>query len=295
MTYRELYLKAKKTFSDRGIDSPGNDSLLLTEAFLGLDRSGLAVHGDETPSEEERSAFLEAMEQRASHRPLQYILGSWEFMGLSLKVGEGVLVPREDTAVLTEALAERLRSISAPVGADLCSGSGAVALGLCTLLPKAKITCLEFSKQAFSYLVENLAAYSQYEAVPMEGDVLLPETAALFEKESLDFIASNPPYIASGELSSLQQEVRLEPDVALDGGEDGLVFYRAFCSLWLPVLKPGGVLAVEIGETQGKEVSSLFASHGLEQIEIIKDWAGLDRCVLGSRSNTSNQHDSVCS
>ncbi len=281
MTYRELYLKAKSVFSARDIDSPGEDSLALVKAFFGLDRSALALRGQECPAPERERDFLKAVEERAARRPLQYILGEWEFMGLSLRVGEGVLVPREDTAVLVETLAERLQGVPEPVGVDLCAGSGAVALGLCTLLPHAKLTCLELSEQAFSYLEQNLAAYPQYKICAKVGDVLRKETAESFPPQSLDFIASNPPYIPSKELSILQPEVQREPAMALDGGEDGLVFYRALCALWLPRLKPGGILAVEIGEDQGKAVSALFASHGLTKIELRQDWAGLDRCVAG--------------
>lgn len=281
MTYRELYLKAKSVFSARDIDSPGEDSLDLVKAFFGLDRSALALRGQECPAPERERDFLKAVEERAARRPLQYILGEWEFMGLSLRVGEGVLVPREDTAVLAETLAERLQGVPEPVGVDLCAGSGAVALGLCTLLPHAKLTCLELSEQAFSYLEQNLAAYPQYKICAKVGDVLRKETAESFPPQSLDFIASNPPYIPSKELSILQPEVQREPAMALDGGEDGLVFYRALCALWLPRLKPGGILAVEIGEDQGKTVSALFASHGLTKIELRQDWAGLDRCVAG--------------
>lgn len=180
MTYRELYLKAKSVFSARDIDSPGEDSLALVKAFFGLDRSALALRGQECPAPERERDFLKAVEERAARRPLQYILGEWEFMGLSLRVGEGVLVPREDTAVLAETLAERLQGVPEPVGVDLCAGSGAVALGLCTLLPHAKLTCLELSEQAFSYLEQNLAAYPQYKICAKVGDVLRKETAESF-------------------------------------------------------------------------------------------------------------------
>lgn len=282
MTCRELYLAARKQLGDAGIEDSGTDSLLLAEAFLGLDRTGLALYGGETPEKEREAAFLAAVQERLARRPLQYILGSWEFMGLTLKVGEGVLVPREDTAAAVEALARRLSGQPVLRGLDLCAGTGAMALGLCTLLPHAKITCLELSDPAFSYLEQNLAAYPQYDIQARRGDILQPETAERFPPKSLDFIVSNPPYIPTGQLASLQPEVRNEPALALDGGGDGLRFYRALCSLWLPLLKPGGVLSVEIGEEQGEAVSSLFACHGLAQIEIYKDWADLDRCVIGT-------------
>lgn len=285
MTYRELYLRARRDLSAAGVDSPGPDALLLAERFLGLDRAGLAIHEAEAPPPDREKAFLRAVGERAERRPLQYILGSWEFLGLRLEVGEGVLVPREDTAVLVEALAEKLKKSpwEEPRGLDLCAGTGAVGLGLCSLLPQVQVTCVELSEQALSYLKRNVSAYPQYRAELWQADVLLPPAPGRFAPGSLEFIASNPPYVRTGELSGLQPEVRREPSLALDGGEDGLTFYRAILAHWAPLLRPGGLLAVEIGEDQGAQVSSLFAAGGLDQIELRQDWAGLDRCVIGTR------------
>lgn len=280
MTYRELYLSAKHALAAAGVDSPGSDALLLTERFLGLDRTGLALHGTEAPPPQREAAFQKAVTERAARRPLQYILGSWDFLGLSLSVGEGVLCPREDTAVLVEALAEALKETPSPAGLDLCAGTGAVGLGLCSLLPEARVVCIELSGQAFPYLEQNARSYPQYRVRPVMGDILLPETARPFPLGSLDFIASNPPYVRSEELPTLQPEVRNEPALALDGGKDGLLFYRAIAELWAPRLKPGGVLGVEIGDDQAQAVRSLFDASGLEHVEIYKDWAGKDRVVL---------------
>lgn len=286
MTYRELYLKARRELAAGGVDSPGQDSLALLGAFFGLDRPGLALHGEEVPPPETEAVFLRAVAERADRRPLQYILGEWDFLGLTLRVGEGVLVPREDTAVLVKALAQKLKNRAAPItGLDLCAGTGAVGLGLCSLLPGTEVACVELSEQAFPFLQQNLAAYPQYHTSAVKGDVLLPETAGKYAPASLDFIASNPPYIRAEELPGLQAEVQKEPAMALNGGTDGLDFYRAITALWLPLLKPGGVLAVEIGEDQGAEVSRLFSSHGLEHVEILPDLAGLDRCAIGIMSN----------
>ncbi len=286
MNYRNLYLAARRRLAAAGIDSASQDSLALLQHFFGLDRTGLALHGKESPPPKGEGAFRNAVAKRASRFPLQYILGSWEFLGLDLAVGEGVLCPREDTAVVVETLAERLRSSrdQAPAGLDLCAGAGAVALGLCSLLPQAQAVCLELSPWAFSYLERNIAAYPQYQVRAVQGDVLSPKAAEMFPFESLDFLASNPPYIKTGELASLQPEVQKEPSLALDGGEDGLLFYRAIARFWLPLLKPGGILAVEIGEDQGEDVSRLFASRGLTDIRVGQDWAGLDRCVSGRKT-----------
>ncbi len=281
MTFRALYLLARQALAAAGVESPGADAVSLTEHFFGLARSGLALKGEESPSPEQERAFLDAVNRRASRVPLQYLLGQWEFMGLTLRVGEGVLCPREDTAVMVEVLARRLRSISQenPFGLDLCAGTGAVALGLCSLLPAAQAVCLELSEQAFSYLEQNLAAYPAFHLQARKADVLLPETPGSFSPASLDFLASNPPYIRTGELPLLQPEVQKEPVSALDGGEDGLLFYRAICDLWLSRLKPGGILALEIGEDQGQAVRALLEAHGMREIQIDRDLAGLERCV----------------
>ncbi|MCU7653340.1 peptide chain release factor N(5)-glutamine methyltransferase [Acutalibacter sp. LFL-21] len=283
MTCRELYLLARRRLGGAGVDSPGADAAALAQRFLGLDRAGLALHGEEAPPPQREAAFLQAVEERAARRPLQYILGEWEFMGLPLAVGEGVLCPREDTAVLVEELARRLGERPRPRGLDLCAGTGAVALGLRTLLPQAEVLCLELSDRAFPYLEENLRRHGKGLAAARKGDVLSPALAGEFTPGSLDFIASNPPYIETGELPGLQPEVRQEPALALDGGADGLVFYRAIARLWAPLVKPGGLVAVEIGESQGPAVERLFQQAGLTAVETAQDWAGLDRVVSGLR------------
>lgn len=281
MTGREGYLLLRRALAAAGIEDPGAEARLLCERFLGLDRAGLALHGDEVVPPHKERALLAAARQREQYRPLQYILGEWEFLDLRLAVGEGVLCPREDTAVLVRTLAGRLANRPAPLGLDLCAGSGAVALGLCSLLPRASVTCVELSEAALGYLRENLGRYPQYSVTALRGDVLEPKAAAIFAPGSLDMIAANPPYVRTQELSGLQPEVRQEPALALDGGPDGLRFYRAICAHWLPLLKPGGLLAVEIGEEQGKAVEALFAAAGLRAISVQKDLAGLDRCVSG--------------
>lgn len=283
MTYRQLYLAARKQLSQAGVDSPGVDAGLLAEKYFGLDRTGLALRWEEAPSPQQEAAFLLAVKERRERRPLQYILGEWEFLGLSLSVGEGVLCPREDTAVLVETLAQGLEGTPAPRGLDLCAGTGAVGLGLVSLVPGLSVQCVELSEKALPYLEENIRRHGRGRASALAGDMLSPELARGFAPGSLDFLASNPPYIETGELASLQPEVRREPSLALDGGADGLVFYRAIASLWLPLVKPGGLAAVEIGESQGQAVSQIFQQAGLTDVETVKDWAGLDRVVWGRR------------
>lgn len=275
MTGRELYIQAKAYLTEAGIDTPGFDASMLAERFLGLDRPGLAVHGGETPDDAKRRDFLEAVGQRAARRPLQYILGEWPFMGLTLRVGEGVLVPREDTAVLVEAMAARLdRNMR---GLDLCAGSGAVGLGICSLVQGAEVICIEIDETAGEFLRENISGYPGYSCRAAIGDVLAGPDDSI--AEGIDFIASNPPYIPSDELGTLQAEVQKEPSLALDGGGNGLIFYRAILEKWAPLLRTGGVLGVEIGETQAGDVAEMFAQAGFEDIVVEKDLAGLDRAV----------------
>ena len=282
MTPRQLYLQAKKTLHAAGIDSPGEEAALLCRHFLGLTRSGLALVGDQPADPAQAASFLQGVEERKGRRPLQYILGEWDFLGLPLRVGEGVLCPREDTAVVVEALAQLLKGAAAPQGLDLCAGTGAVGLGLLTLCPQAQVQCVELSPQALPYLRENVERFGQGQVSFLQGDVLSPAFAARFGDGSLDFLASNPPYIPTGELPTLQEEVRREPALALDGGGDGLVFYRAILQLWLPKVKPGGILAVEIGEDQGQAVAGLFQAAGLEHVAVKKDLAALDRAVTAT-------------
>ena len=177
MTCREPYLLARRRLGGAGVDSPGADAAALAQRFLGLDRAGLALHGEEAPPPQREAAFLQAVEERAARRPLQYILGEWEFMGLPLAVGEGVLCPREDTAVLVEELARRLGERPRPRGLDLCAGTGAVALGLRTLLPQAEVLCLELSDRAFPYLEENLRRHGKGTSSPRRWQGSLPPAA----------------------------------------------------------------------------------------------------------------------
>ena len=278
MTVRGLYNAARKRLA-AVTEDPAFESLCLTEHFFGMDRSKMLVYGDREADEAAEIAFLQAVSQREQGETLQYIIGEWDFMDLTLYCGEGVLIPREDTAVLVEAAAERLRGTENIKGIDLCAGTGAVGLMLAKLTG-GEISDVELFDGALSYLKKNLARYPDLHVRAVQGDVLDPVFAESVPGK-LDVIVSNPPYIETEELPDLQKEVQREPMTALDGGADGLVFYRAICELWVPKLKDGGVLAVEIGETQGEAVAALFAAAGLRKIRIDQDAGGLDRAVSG--------------
>jgi release factor glutamine methyltransferase len=278
MNLGEAYRAGKKLLEEAGNESPAFDAGCLFQKAFGLDRQQRIIRSADAADEKTAAAYLALARERAGGRPLQYILGEWPFLGLMLEVGEGVLVPREETELLVRTAADLLKGREAPKIVDLCSGSGAVALGLASLLPGAHVTAVERYADALSYLRRNIEKTGFSGVGAVELDVLDPRAADGFR--GLDAVVSNPPYVRAGEISGLQAEVRREPREALDGGSDGLLFYRAIAELWLPKLRKGGVAAVEIGEGQAQDVKRLFSAK-LEDIRVFRDFNGFDRVVSG--------------
>lgn len=283
MNLSQVYQSGKAALQKAGVEDPAFDAMCLFEYTFGLNRQSLIVRGNEPAPQDKAEIYGRQIEQRAQKRPLQYILGKWEFMSLQLEVGEGVLIAREDTEPLVRMAVELLKSDSSVKILDLCAGTGAVALGLASLLPRAEIICAELYDQALYYLDKNINNYPQYRVTALKADVLSPESVNLLNGQTFDAIVSNPPYIKSGDLPGLQTEVQKEPQTALDGGEDGLLFYRAIAAYWLPLLKQGGIAAVEIGEDEAEQVTAIFKSAGLSQISVYQDFNNLDRIVTGRK------------
>lgn len=284
MTLREIYQLGKKQAQSGEIGAycTGFDVLCLFEHCFGLDRQGLILHGGEPAPQPLADAFFSLLGKKAAGEPLQYLLSAWDFMGMALAVGPGVLIPREDTIPLVLEAARRLENIANPVVLDLCAGTGAVGLGIAKKLSGAQVVCVELSPLAFSYLEKNIARYGAGRVRAVMGDVLLgPEALPL---PPADAVVSNPPYICSSEMPSLQIEVRKEPKMALDGGEDGLTFYRAIAQKWLGLLKPGGAAAVEIGNGQGPAVTALLEQNGVSRLSYCQDLTGADRVVAGNKN-----------
>lgn len=236
------------------------------------------------PLTAEQAAKLEALTaRRATREPLQYLCGSWPFLDFELAVGPGVLCPRADTEVVAEAAAQMLAGVQAPKVLDLCAGTGCLGLGVKRFCPEADVTCVEKSPEAFRYLKKNaVSALKQGTARAVEGD-LFTYWQGLPEGE-LDLIVSNPPYLTAAEMQQLQPEVAREPAMALEAGEDGLVFYRALAEHYQNALRPGGALALEIGWQQREAVTALLAANGWVDIVCRKDYGGNDRCILARRS-----------
>ena len=230
---------------------------------------------DDGPTEAEAARLAALADRRAAREPLQYILGEWDFMDFTLKVGRGVLCPRADSEVVCEAAIELLKDAEAPVVYDLCAGTGCLGLGIARHLPGAAVTCVEKSADAWPYLTANVAG-TGVQAV--QDDILtyynrLPSGGA-------DLIISNPPYLTAEEMAHLMPETAREPAMALDGGADGLDFYRLLTAHYRDALRPGGWLVLEIGCAQAADVLALGAANGWVNGSCRKDYGSNDRAVL---------------
>lgn len=221
-------------------------------------------------------------QRRANHEPLQYLLKRWEFYGLPIKVGEGVLAPRQDTEILVEKVLERIGEIPGMTVLDLCTGSGCIALALKRHNPELHVIGVDISETALGYAKQNAELLS-LPVLFMQGDVLSKDTAARFG--GMDVIVCNPPYLTAEDMANLQPEVSHEPALALDGGTDGLDFYRGITKLWCgSPMKRGGMLAYEVGKGQAEQVAEIMYRNALEDITICDDLSGIERVVIGYKS-----------
>lgn len=219
----------------------------------------------------------EALIRRRQGYPLQYIVGEWEFFGRTYSVGEGVLIPRADTETLVETALSFARGRSGLQIADLCAGTGCIGISLALELGDAQVTCVEKSQEAMAYLNKNAARYPNASVRIVSDDVLSPQE----EYPCFDLIVSNPPYIDAADMQSLQREVTFEPKLALSGGEDGLDFYRILPTLWKKRLKPGGMLAFEIGLGQETAVAEILKNNCFKNVCTSRDMCGIIRVVRG--------------
>lgn len=238
---------------------------------------------DAAPLAADAAATLAQLaERRAAREPLQYIAGAWDFLDFTLKVGPGVLCPRPDTEVVCEAAVELLRGmdVPAPRVLDLCAGTGCLGLGVKRFVPPARVTCVEKSPAAFAYLQVNAANALAARGLAVEAvqaDAMA--YAAACPAGSVELVVSNPPYLTAAEMADLQPETAREPAMALDGGADGLDFYRALASACLPCLRPGGWLVFEIGWRQQQAVEEIGRRAGWQNIAARRDYGGNPRAV----------------
>lgn len=289
--YENVYREGAARLAAAGIAEADLDARLLLEFVCGTDRNTLLVHGDRAVSETEYARYVSLIDRRAAHVPLQYLTGEQEFMGLTFLVNEDVLVPRQDTEVLVEEVMRNLHDGMRIL--DMCTGSGCILLSLLYYSNDCMGVGVDLSSRALAVAEKNYERLCRerpgMEAVFLEGDLF----EALAVGESLraestegkyDMIVSNPPYIETAVIPTLMPEVcEHEPLVALDGGADGLIFYRRIAQKAGDYLNGGGMLFFEIGCGQAEHVAEIMEQAGFREIEVVKDFAGLNRVVYGSR------------
>ncbi len=270
-TYASALRYGKKYLADRQIENSGGDAWYLMEYVWGIDRNYYFLHSDDIIEQKDEERYRDLLQKRGSHIPLQHLTGTCDFMGLTFQVNDQVLIPRQDTETLVESALSRLKEGDRAL--DLCTGSGCIILSLEKLAPGIRGLGADISAAALAVAKRNR------DSLGLESDFCRSD---LFEgiEGVFDMIVSNPPYIASGKIPGLMEEVRgFEPLLALDGGADGLDFYRRIIKDARNFLKPGGWLGLEIGYDQREAVEELLRRQGFIRTETLQDLAGLDRTV----------------
>jgi release factor glutamine methyltransferase len=281
MTFQEALEWGRSYLEEKKIPDADIDAWYLLEYLLKsrgmeqVDRTWFLLYRTEKMEESAYRAYRGLIERRGTHVPLQHITGEQEFMGLTFLVNDKVLIPRQDTEILVEE-ARKIVTAGQTV-LDICTGSGCIAISLAKLVPGLLVTACDLSEDALCVAREN-ANRQQVSVKFLQGDLLEPVEG------TFDMIVSNPPYIPTGDIEELMEEVRLfDPRMALDGREDGLYFYRKIVAESRSYLKEGGTLLFEIGHDQGEAVAELMRAAGYCEVMVCKDLAGLDRVVKGRR------------
>lgn len=274
MTYNEICM----ALSGAEIENNRGEASMLICHFCGINQAELLLRRDE---DFDSPALAEAVRRRCEHYPLQYILGYWDFCGETYRVTEDTLIPRQDTEKLVE-LAVKLLPENARF-IDLCTGSGCVAISTLAARPDVRAVAVDLFEDTLAVARENAEKNAVGDRVGfVAADVLCPDF--MEELGKFDFILSNPPYIETRHVSLLDEELSFEPDAALDGGDDGLDFYRAIISSYGKYLCEGGKMLLEIGCDQARSVASICAASSYK-CEVFKDYCGNDRVAYITRQS----------
>lgn len=282
-TYRELYEDGRRILEQAGLPDAALDARFLLEEVCGTNLQTLLVFPEKKVTEEEVNQYRAFVQRRKDREPTAMILGEWDFMGLTFRLNKSTLIPEQDTEVLVETALEELKRrgpSEAPLRIlDLCTGSGCILLSLLHELRNAGGLGTDLSEEALEAARENAVRLGlQERAAFRQGDLWEP-----VGDERFDLIVSNPPYVPTDVIPTLEPEVRCgEPYAALDGGEDGLVFYRRILKEAAGHLKPSGIIIVESGFDEAAQIAALMQDQKLRGIRTVKDYGGLDRVVLGA-------------
>jgi release factor glutamine methyltransferase len=278
-TIRKVLAWTAPHFEKKGIDAPRLTAELLLAHVLKVDRVRLYVDHDRPLEAEELATFRALISRRLAYEPTQYLTGAKEFYGRRFQVDPRVLIPRPETELLVDEVLKVLPKDAPSRVVDLCTGSGCIAITLAAERPQAELLATDLSPGACAVAKENAGRLGMAQRVAvLEGDLFAPLPA----EARFDVVVSNPPYIASHEVPTLQAEVQKEPHLALDGGQDGLVLIRRIAEDARTRLHPGGLLAMEIGETQGEAVRALLTAAGYTAVRIDPDLERRERLAFGT-------------
>lgn len=278
MTIKELLKLGTDILEKNQIDNYRNEARWIFESVFDYQKNYYVIHPDEIISYDKSEEYLEKINERASGIPVQYVIGEWDFYGETFFVGNGVLIPRPETELLVDFAIKFLEEKKNSVVIDLCSGSGCIGLSVAKLFPESKVFLIEKSDDAMKFLIKNKEKFSLCNATIIQGDIFSGFDS--FEIPNPDLILSNPPYINSDEVMTLQSEVLKEPVMALDGGIDGLDFYRVIADKWL--CNCNGAIAVECGEGQAEIIEQIFSTQ-CSDCYSVSDFNGIERVVIGRK------------
>ena len=282
ITYNNWYLDIRQQLRKAGIEAATLEARELVCFGTGKSREDLARDGGLYASPELERQVRSLVDRHLAGEPVAYLIGEWEFYGLSLDISPDVLIPRPDTEVLAGQAIEYIQTLGECRVLDLCAGSGCIGLAVASQVPQARVVLGEYSDAALKVCRQNIRRNGlSGRVVPMQADAREKPERSLGEFQC---IVSNPPYIPAGDIAGLDVSVKdYEPHMALDGGEDGLDFYRAISEKWKDALVPGGRLYFEVGIGQADEVLRIMRAQGFGDIQIVKDLHDIPRVVYGTR------------
>lgn len=270
MNLKEAYSYAVTFFERNNVDEADFKALCIVCSILNIKNNEYEMHKNDFVSMKKLADMLWKVKDGI---PLQYVIGKWDFYESEFYVGDGVLIPRPETEELVQKAIDYITSLNKCTVYDLCSGSGCIGLSIAKKCSNSFVYLIEKSAEALTYLEKNAKDIKNVKVI--KGDIT--DISAFNNLEMADVIISNPPYIKSEDLLNLQTEVKKEPSMALDGGKDGLDFYRIINDNWNDKLKEHGKLFLEIGEDQGKSISSVL--NNFTDVNVYKDIYGNDRMV----------------
>ena len=291
-TYNEVYIEARRALRAAGVEACGTEARLLLAAAADKSVEDFLRDIRLYPGGDFEARAQDYLRRRLAGEPAAYIAGSWEFHGLELEINTSVLIPRSDTEAVTDAAIAFLQGRDSARVLDLCTGSGCIGLAVAAAVPGCRVVLADIDRRALMLARRNaLRTKLSQRILALEADALAPPARQLGK---FDLIVSNPPYVPTGEMEGLDVSVRdFEPWTALDGGADGLDFYRAIFAYWPAVLKPGGCLALECGEGQSDALRRFARQVGLREMDTFRDPGGTERALTFRKTEENNESDTT--